>query len=121
MRRRNILLGLLLLTVVGVAFAALYLATRPTTERITVMGTLKQGVEAGCTILEADNGQVYTLVDMPTYRCGGSDTSLDIGKIALCLPPYGSRVKVTGFIEKNGVSYCMQGPLLHVEDMTVLK
>jgi len=120
MKGRYAFVGLVLITVVVIGLAAVYLLTPATSGRIVVTGVLKQGVEAGCTILEADNGQVYTLIDMPNYRCGSSSASPDLGQTVRCLPPYGRIVKVTGYIERNAASYCMQGQLLHVESMTVL-
>jgi hypothetical protein len=121
MRGRYVFLGLAFLALIVTGFTIAFLLKQPTSERITVTGVLKQGVEAGCTILEADQGRVYTLVDMPNYRCGGPSLSLDVEKTVRCLPPYGRTVTVTGYIEGNAVSYCMQGPFLHVESMTVLE
>jgi hypothetical protein len=120
MKWRYTFVSLVLLALVVIGFASVYLLRLQTSGRIVVTGVLKQGVEAGCTILEADNGQVYTLIDLPNYRCGNSSASPNLGKTVRCLPPYGRIVKVTGYIERNAASYCMQGLLLHVESMTVL-
>jgi hypothetical protein len=120
MKGRYAFVGLTLLAVAVIGFAAVYLLTLQTSGRIVVTGVLKQGVEAGCTILESDNGQVYTLIDLPNYRCGSPSASPSAGPSVRCLPPYGRIVKVTGYIERDAVSYCMQGQVLRVENMTVL-
>ena len=70
---------------------------------ITVRGYIESGVESGCTILIADNGNSYELM------YGGS------------LPPIGSYVLVTGTIMNNMASICMQGPILKVKRITVIR
>jgi hypothetical protein len=76
-------------------------APSPTTtpgsrHRLTATGTLRDGVEPGCLLLEADQGTVYLLV-------GG-----DRGKLAA-----GGRVQVTGLLAPDLLSTCQQGkPLL---------
>lgn len=59
--------------------------------QITVAGSLKAGVEAGCVILQADDGTQYLLAGPTNY------------------PAFGTRVSVTGYFEKDEASYCMQG------------
>jgi hypothetical protein len=120
MRARYSLLGLTLLAVTIFGFGAASLLWQPASSRITVTGVLKQGVEAGCMILETDDGRTYTLVDMPNYRCGRVNATVSQEQTLRCLPPYGKTIVVTGYIEPNAVSYCMQGPLLHVDSLTVL-
>ncbi len=64
---------------------------------ITVTGTLEPGVEAGCVILQANDGTQYLLIDWFHY------------------PPAGTRVTVTGFYDNGVASYCMQGKVaIHV-------
>jgi hypothetical protein len=120
LRGRYILLGLTLLAITVVGFGVTFLLWQPTTKRITVTGVLKQGVEAGCMILETDDGRAYTLVDMPNYRCSSLNATVSQEQTFRCLPPYGKTIVVTGYTEPNAVSYCMQGPLLHVESLTVV-
>jgi hypothetical protein len=121
MKARYLLFGLTLLALTVVSFAVVSFVTQSTSDRIGVVGVLKKGVEAGCAILETDGGRVYTLIDLPNFGCGSSNASLDLGQVVLCIPPYGRKVAVTGYIERNAAGYCMQGPLLHVESMTVLE
>ena len=78
------------------------LPTAPTTtpgsgkHRLTATGTLRDGVEPGCVLLEADQGTVYLLV-------GG-----DRGKLTA-----GGRVQVTGMLAPDLLSTCQEGkPLL---------
>lgn len=120
MKVRYLLLGLTLLAITVVGFGVASLLLQPASRQITLAGVLKQGVEAGCMILETDDGRTYTLVDMPNYRCGSPNASLNQEQTLRCLPPYGKTVVVTGYVEPNAVSYCMQGPLLHVESLTVV-
>jgi hypothetical protein len=64
--------------------------------RLTATGTLRDGVEPGCLLLEADQGTVYLLV-------GG-----DRGKLTA-----GGRVQVTGMLAPDLLSTCQEGkPLL---------
>jgi Protein of unknown function (DUF5818) len=64
--------------------------------RLTATGTVRDGVEPGCVLLEADQGTVYLLV-------GG-----DRGKLVA-----GGRVRVTGLLAPDLLSTCQQGePLL---------
>lgn len=75
----------------------------PTTEpgsggkrEVTATGTVRAGVEPGCLLLKADQGQVYLLV-------GG-----DRGQLR-----EGSRVQVSGQLAPDLVSTCQEGqPLL---------
>ena len=78
------------------------LPTAPTTtpgsgkHRLTATGTLRDGVEPGCVLLEADQGTVYLLV-------GG-----DRGKLTA-----GGRAQVTGMLAPDLLSTCQEGkPLL---------
>ena len=67
------------------------------TDQITVAGSLKPGVEAGCVILQADDGTQYLLAGSANY------------------PDFGTKVSVTGYFEKDVASYCMQGKeVIHV-------
>jgi len=59
---------------------------------VQLTGVLAQGVEAGCIMLQADDGSLYNLID-----------------VSLDNPPFGSRVLVRGYVEKNVVTTCMQG------------
>lgn len=70
-------------------------------ERVTVTGVLEEGVESGCVVItDAESGQVYTV------------TGLD-------LPDrLGERVTVTGTVDPDMVSYCQQGAILLVDDVT---
>jgi hypothetical protein len=69
---------------------------RPGESEVTATGTLRDGVEPGCVLLEADQGTVYLLV-------GG-----DRGKLSA-----GGRVQVTGMLAPDLLSTCQQGkPLL---------
>jgi hypothetical protein len=64
--------------------------------QLTATGTLRDGVEPGCVLLEADQGTLYLLV-------GG-----DRGKLSA-----GGRVQVTGMLAPDLLSTCQQGkPLL---------
>jgi hypothetical protein len=74
--------------------------TRPTPPaggRLTVTGTLRDGVEPGCILLDADPGGRYLLV-------GGERGELLAG----------TRVKVTGRVDRNLLSTCQQGEPLVV-------
>ena len=64
--------------------------------QLTATGTLRDGVEPGCLLLEADQGTVYLLV-------GG-----DRGKLTA-----GGRAQVTGMLAPDLLSTCQEGkPLL---------
>jgi len=68
----------------------------PGKSEFTATGTLRDGVEPGCVLLQAEQGTVYLLV-------GG-----DRGKLAA-----GGRVQVTGVLSPDLLSTCQQGqPLL---------
>jgi hypothetical protein len=70
--------------------------------QITVTGSLKPGVEAGCVILQADDGTQYLLAGSTNY------------------PGFGTRVSVTGYFEKDVASYCMQGKeVIHVLSISI--
>jgi hypothetical protein len=65
-------------------------------QQLTATGTLRDGVEPGCMLLEADQGSVYLLV-------GG-----DRGRLTA-----GGRVQVTGVLAQDLLSTCQEGkPLL---------
>jgi hypothetical protein len=69
--------------------------TRPV-GKVTVTGTVTQGVEPGCLLLDAGAGGPYLLV--------GGDRAM--------LPP-GRRVAVTGRVDRSLLSTCQQGePLI---------
>jgi hypothetical protein len=68
----------------------------PGQSQITATGTLRDGVEPGCVLLQSEQGTVYLLV-------GG-----DRGKLTA-----GGRVQVTGMLSPDLLSICQQGqPLL---------
>ena len=68
----------------------------PGKSEFTATGTLRDGVEPGCVLLQAEQGTVYLLV-------GG-----DRGKLSA-----GCRVQVTGVLSPDLLSTCQQGqPLL---------
>jgi len=77
------------------------LVTRPTPPaggRLTITGTIREGVEPGCMLLDAKpGGGRYLLV-------GG-----DRGELRA-----GARVKVTGRVDRNLLSTCQQGEPLVV-------
>jgi hypothetical protein len=77
------------------------LVTRPTPPaggRLTVTGTIREGVEPGCMLLDAKpGGGRYLLV-------GGDRGELRVG----------ARVKVTGRVDRNLLSTCQQGEPLVV-------
>ncbi len=69
--------------------------------QITVTGSLGQGVEAGCVILHANDGKQYLLTGWTNY------------------PPPGTKVTVTGYVDNNVATYCMQGnAAIHVLSIT---
>jgi len=69
---------------------------------VTVIGTLEDGVEAGCFVLtDEESGEVYSVTH---------DDMSEIGP--------GTRVKVTGHVDPNMMSYCQQGQALVVERVT---
>ena len=65
--------------------------------KVTVTGTVRAGVEPGCLLLDAEGGQRYLLV-------GGDRAELRAG----------SRVAVTGRVDRNLLSTCQQGEPLVV-------
>jgi hypothetical protein len=68
----------------------------PGKSEITATGTLRDGVEPGCVLLQSEQGSVYLLV-------GG-----DRGKLTA-----GGRVQVTGLLSPDLLSICQEGqPLL---------
>ena len=68
----------------------------PGKSQITVTGTLRDGVEPGCVLLQSEQGTKYLLV-------GG-----DRGKLTA-----GGRVQVTGVLSPDLLSICQEGqPLL---------
>jgi hypothetical protein len=71
--------------------------TPPAAGRLTVTGTIREGVEPGCMLLDAEPGGRYLLV-------GG-----DRGELRA-----GARVKVTGRVDRNLLSTCQQGEPLVV-------
>jgi Protein of unknown function (DUF5818) len=64
---------------------------------VTVTGTVSQGVEPGCLLLDADGGPSYLLV-------GGERAELRPGR----------RVAVTGRVDRSLLSTCQQGEPLVV-------
>ncbi|MGA8044708.1 MAG: hypothetical protein WCA30_00420 [Dermatophilaceae bacterium] len=70
-------------------------------ERVTVTGLLEEGVESGCVVITDDqSGQVYTVT--------GTDLPERLGE----------RVTVTGTVDPDMVSYCQQGAILLVDEVT---
>ena len=69
----------------------------PPAGEVTVTGTVREGVEAGCLLLDAEQGARYLLV-------GGERRELQAG----------TRVKVTGRVEPDLLSTCQQGEPLVV-------
>jgi hypothetical protein len=59
---------------------------------IELNGILTQGVETGCVLLHADDGRLYNLVNVTADH-----------------PPFGSRVLVRGYVERDVATVCMQG------------
>jgi hypothetical protein len=72
-------------------------ATTAPAGEATVTGTVQEGVEPGCLLLEADGGTRYLLV-------GGQRAELTPG----------SRVAVTGRVDRDLLSTCQQGEPLVV-------
>jgi len=70
------------------------------TSQITATGMLRDGVEPGCVLLEADQGTVYLLV-------GGDRGTLSAG----------GRVQVTGRLAPDLLSTCQQGQPLQVSSI----
>ncbi|WP_051400185.1 hypothetical protein [Haloechinothrix halophila] len=66
---------------------------------MTLSGTARAGVEAGCIVLR-DSGTLYLLLD-------------DQDRIKP-----GDKVTVTGYVEKDVMSYCMQGTPFRVLTVT---
>ena len=64
---------------------------------------MKKGVESGCIILDAGLGKTYLLLNTPAE-----------------LPPYGSRVSVTGVLQTDVASFCMQGTPLKVVELAIV-
>ena len=70
-------------------------------EKVTVTGLLEEGVEAGCLVVtDEGSGQVYTVT--------GTDLPERLGE----------RLTVTGTVDPDMMSYCQQGAILLVDDVT---
>ena len=70
-------------------------------EKVTVTGLLEEGVETGClVIIDDENGQVYNVT--------GADLPDRIGE----------RLTVTGTVDPDMVSYCQQGAIMLVDEVT---
>jgi hypothetical protein len=76
--------------------------TRPTEPagEVTVTGTVREGVEPNCLLLDAEGGERYLLV-------GGERNELQAG----------ARVKVTGQVRRDLLSTCQQGEPLVVSSI----
>jgi hypothetical protein len=74
----------------------------PTPSTVTVEGTVRSGVEAGCLVLRAD-GQAYLLLGRAT-----------------ALPSPGSRVRIIGTANADVATFCMQGTPLQVHQVEAL-
>lgn len=70
---------------------------------IEVVGTIIEGVESGCVLVDAEQGGPYLL----------------IGE-RLTLPPFGTRVRVTGQVRPDLGSTCQQGESLEVHSIEIL-
>jgi hypothetical protein len=71
--------------------------------QVTVRGSVVAGVEAGCMLLKADDGQSYLLL-------GGDRTALASG----------GRMEVVGRLAVGVASYCQQGTPLQVSSVRKL-
>jgi hypothetical protein len=67
---------------------------------VTVRGVAGEGVEAGCVILNADDGTVYQLL--------GGDLQVIMS---------GGRIEVRGVLRPDVMSYCQQGTPLSVQSV----
>lgn len=73
--------------------------SEPAGDRMTLSGTVRAGVEAGCLVLR-DDGTLYLLLDDQDR-----------------MKP-GEKVTVTGYVDKDAMSYCMQGKPFRVLTVT---
>jgi hypothetical protein len=73
---------------------------RPGESEVTATGTLRDGVEPGCVLLQSDQGTVYLLV-------GG-----DRGQMSA-----GGKVQVTGRLAPDLLSTCQEGKPLQVSSI----
>jgi len=100
-------ISIALILVVGTILSLYILSSRPDpidpSPQILVTGILEEGVEGGCLVLKSDDGSLYTLLDLPSNT-----------------PPVGSRVAVTGTIEEDVVTSCMQGTALKIVNLETL-
>jgi hypothetical protein len=64
---------------------------------MVLRGRMIEGVETGCRILRAENGETYELLDLPDE---------------LARP--GTRVEVRGAVADDMMSFCMQGTIFQV-------
>lgn len=99
---------------VVLAFVALNLLTTPLVFAVTaylprqqtlseLTGVLDRGVEAGCVVLRADDGHMYTLLNLASENAR-----------------FGSRVLVKGFVVTDVATTCMQGTAFRVVEITYL-
>lgn len=72
-------------------------ATKAPAGGVTVRGTVKSGVEAGCLILAADDGKQYLLLNAEPE------------------PKPGDKVEVTGRVDRGVMTICMQGTPIQVD------
>jgi hypothetical protein len=70
---------------------------RPTGQIVTLQGTVEEGVELGCLVLRADNGEQYLLL-------GGDPQVLGSG----------GRIEVQGVLRTDIATTCMQGTPISV-------
>jgi hypothetical protein len=104
--QRRIGIVALLVAIIGLV-AGLYLATSSSainrnSNMLTLRGTIQPGVEAGCVILQLSDGTQYLLLDWSSF------------------PLAGTEVTVTGYVEANVASYCMQGKeAIHVVSISI--
>lgn len=75
----------------------------PTSSSMIVTGVVVAGVEAGCLILEADNGVNYLLL-------GGDPKVVTVGAI----------LRINGWLRTDVASYCMQGQPLQIIRVEIL-
>ena len=71
---------------------------------VTMTGTIEDGVESGCLVFTDEaTGETYSIT---SDRLPGSAAAL------------GSRVTVTGTVDPDLMSFCQQGPVLLVDEVT---
>lgn len=83
---------LLVLSLLSInSFAQKQTISHKTSDTITIKGIVEKGIETGCLILKTKDQKIYNLLNIKAILKEGT-----------CL-------KVTGYIQKNAASICMQG------------